>query len=118
VAGMLNIPNIEKEIEILYRFLQIIDLLAKEGPMGFRKLSEKLNLPPHLIKHALMILQLDFIIRTSGKGSMLTNTALREMKAIKEDLEILREELDELITYTDKIIKEIEAKQQKAQDTK
>jgi len=115
---MLNIPNIEKEMEILHRFLQIIDLLAREGPMGFRKLSEKLNLPPHLIKHALMILQLDFIIRTSGKGSTLTSTALREMKAIKEDLEILREELDDLIRYTEQIVKEIEAKQEKSHASK
>ena len=110
---MLNIPNIEKELEILRRFLEIIDVLAKEGPMGFRKLSEKLELPPHLVKHALAILQLDFIIRTSGKGSVLTQNALKEMEAIREDLEILKEELEEIIKFTDQVIEDIKKSREK-----
>ncbi|NPA85984.1 MAG: hypothetical protein GXO42_01085 [bacterium] len=110
---MLNIPNIEKELEILRRFIEIIDLLATEGPMGFRKLSEKLELPPHLVKHALSILQLDFLVRTSGRGSMLTSNALKEMEAIKEDLEILRQELDEIIQLTDKTIQHLKQQEKK-----
>jgi len=105
---LLNLANIERDLAMLRQILEVIELLVDNKTMGFRKISEKTDLPPHVVKYILSILQLDYIVRTSGKGSVLTPNAKQELKFLEEDLEILIQELKEAKDHVSRILKKLE----------
>ena len=87
---------IETELDILKRHVHVLKTLQKKQPMGIIKLSEITNYPQHMIRYSLRILEQDGLIEPSPHGAITTNDIEKTMIVLKNTLNKIIRETEEL----------------------
>lgn len=69
------IEQLERELELLERHLQILALVAAQQPIGIVNLSDETGYPHHKVRYSLRILEEEELIEPSSQGAMTTDQA-------------------------------------------
>lgn len=89
--------EVESEMELLERTINILSAVKKMQPIGINKLSEVLDLDEHKVRYSLRLLEKEKIIEPTPTGAKLTEKHDKFEKVLSEDLKDLKETLEELI---------------------
>lgn len=65
--------EVEKELDLLKRHLEILEITYKKGPIGMGEISEKTDIPKHKVRYSLRILEKENLIEPSKKGAIAKN---------------------------------------------
>lgn len=85
--------NLEREIELMERTLEIFAIVREEQPIGISKLSKALDLPEHKVRYSLRMLQKERLIEPTGKGAVLNE----KHKDFEEDIIELLDSIDDTV---------------------
>ncbi len=84
------------EIDRIKRHAKILRLVVEKGPLGIFKLSRISGFPPHQVRYSLRILERLGLIVPSSKGAVATIKGKRSLRALKEEVEKIKEKLSEI----------------------
>ena len=93
--------SFRKEVELLSRHVQLLNVVRREGPIGIVRLSSATGLPQHKVRYSLRILQEEDYIEPTTKGAAATarteqfldhvadilDAATADMAALKAEIE-------------------------------
>ncbi|MFP4051502.1 MAG: winged-helix domain-containing protein [Thermoplasmata archaeon] len=88
--------NLEKEIELMERTLEIFAIVRENQPIGISKIANKMDIPEHKVRYSLRMLQKERLIEPSGKGAILTEKHEKFEKDIIELLDSIDETVQKL----------------------
>jgi predicted transcriptional regulator len=71
------VRNIDTDMELLARHVNILKVVMKNQPIGIIKLSELTKLPEHKVRYSLRILEREGLLVPSANGAM-TSPRVRE----------------------------------------
>ncbi len=93
--------SFRKEVELLSRHVQLLNVVRHEGPIGIVRLSAITGLPQHKVRYSLRILQEEDYIEPTTKGAAATPRTEQFLGHVAEildaattDLEALKEEIE------------------------
>jgi predicted transcriptional regulator len=61
-----------KDIDLLQRHVNMLQIVAEHEPIGIIKLAEMLKLPQHIVRYSLRLLEKDGLIKASSAGARTT----------------------------------------------
>jgi predicted transcriptional regulator len=87
---------LENEVDILKRHIQILKAVLENEPIGIIKLSEITHHPQHMVRYSLRMLEHEGLIKPSSRGAVTTDKVPETMKILKEVLDKIKTDIDEL----------------------
>lgn len=75
------IDRVEKEIDMLTRHFQILQLVIQHEPIGIVKLSQHTGYPHHKVRYSLRVLEEESIIEPSQEGAVTTDKTQKFVNA-------------------------------------
>ena len=93
--------NLEREIELMERTLEIFAIVRENQPIGISKIARKMKIPEHKVRYSLRMLQKEKLIEPSGKGAILTE----KYEKFEEDIIDLLDSIDETVQKLEKKLK-------------
>ncbi len=90
------LSNLENELDLLQRHVQILKLVMRNEPIGIIKLSEQCGMPQHKVRYSLRILEQRGIIRPSPQGAISTEKAREFLKTFPGELKALEKKIVEI----------------------
>jgi predicted transcriptional regulator len=66
------IERIEKEIEMIERHIEVLNVVLDQGPVGIVKISDNTGYPRHKIRYSLRVLEEEALIKPTNKGAKAT----------------------------------------------
>lgn len=100
LKGHSHASNIEFELDLLQRHMDMLKAIIENEPVGIIRLSEMLDCPQHKVRYSLRILEQEGLIKPSLEGAVTTDK-------IEQFLEGLIEILDGITKSTKEIEKSI-----------
>ena len=88
-----------KELDLLERHIDILNVVKEKGPIGIIRLSQITEQPEHMIRYSLKSLEKNGIIEPSPNGAMIT-----------DDVNELLKNIDLKLNYMDKIVSKLKNK--------
>jgi predicted transcriptional regulator len=93
--------SFRKEVELLSRHVQLLNVVRREGPIGIVRLSSVTGLPQHKVRYSLRILQEEDYIEPTTKGAAATprteqfldhvadilDAAMTDLSSLKQEIE-------------------------------
>ncbi len=95
---MIMTGKLEEEMELVKRHIHILNYVMKNQPIGIIKLAQLMNIPEHKVRYSLRILEQEKLIEPSPEGAKVTKRAKREIKALKETLEKIIKDANDMIS--------------------
>lgn len=94
--------SFRKEVELLSRHVQLLNVVRREGPIGIVRLAAVTGLPQHKVRYSLRILQEEDYIEPTTKGAAATPKTQQFLTHVAEildaataDMEALKQEIEE-----------------------
>ena len=66
------IDRLEKEVDMLERHLQVLQMVIKNEPIGIVKMSNETGYPHHKVRYSLRVLEEENLIEPSSQGAITT----------------------------------------------
>lgn len=88
--------SFRKEVELLSRHVQLLNVVRREGPIGIVRLSAVTGLPQHKVRYSLRILQEEDYIEPTTKGAAATARTEQFLDHVAEILDSATQELQDL----------------------
>lgn len=63
----------EKEVEMLERHLQVLQMVVEEEPIGIVGMSNETGYPRHKVRYSLHVLEEESLIEPTSQGAMTTD---------------------------------------------
>ncbi len=95
--------KLESEMEIVKRHIHVLNEVIKNQPIGIIKLSQILNLPEHKVRYSLRVLEQEKLVEPSPEGAKATKRSRKEIKAVKDILQGIINDAEEIIREIDEI---------------
>ncbi len=95
--------KLESEMEIVMRHIHVLNEVIKNQPIGIIKLSQILNLPEHKVRYSLRVLEQEKLIEPSPEGAKATKRSRKEIKTVKDILQGIINDAEEIIREIDEI---------------
>lgn len=73
LKGHSHSSNIEFELDLLQRHMDMLKAIIENEPVGIIRLSEMLNCPQHKVRYSLRILEQEGLIKPSLEGAVTTD---------------------------------------------
>lgn len=86
--------QLEKEVEILDRHLQVLETIIGNEPIGIVKTSQKLDIPHHKVRYSLRILEEADLVQPTAQGAVTTDKAKDFVETVNDDLHAAIDRLD------------------------
>lgn len=90
------IDRVEKEVEMLARHLQIMQLVIEHEPIGIVKLSNEIGYPHHKVRYSLRVLEEENLIEPTDQGAIITDQTSEFMHHLDTKVDNIRDTLDEM----------------------
>ncbi len=94
---MVTINNLEKEVDMFERHIEILKTIQKNEPVGIIILSKITKYPQHTIRYSLRMLAQDGLINPSSKGAITTDSFLEGISTIKSRVYDLNQKISKLL---------------------
>jgi predicted transcriptional regulator len=88
------IDRLEKEVDMLERHLQVLQMVIENEPIGIVKMSNETGYPHHKVRYSLRVLEEENLIEPSSQGAITTD----HTQTFVDDLD---DKLDETIDKLD-----------------
>lgn len=67
------IDRLEKEVDMLERHLQVLQMVIENEPIGIVKMSNETGYPHHKVRYSLRVLEEESLIEPSSQGAITTD---------------------------------------------
>lgn len=88
--------RVQHELELLKRHLIILKKVIDSGPIGILKLSIETNIPDHLVRYSLRVLEQQGLITPSTQGAVATKSAKEAYSEFRTELEKIEDVLEDI----------------------
>ncbi len=105
VLKMILTGKLEAEMKLVKRHIDVLTKVMRNQPIGIIKLAQMMELPEHKIRYSLRILEQENLIEPSPEGAKPTKRAKKEIKNIKNSLEKIIEDANEMIAQIEEMEK-------------
>ena len=62
--------QVNRELELAERHLQVLKTVIEKGPIGILKLAEETGMPTHKVRYSLRVLEQEQLIKPSSHGAV------------------------------------------------
>ncbi|RZN63137.1 hypothetical protein [Methanonatronarchaeum sp. AMET6-2] len=87
--------NVEKEVKLLSRHINVLKVAYQKGPIGMGQISSQTGVPKHKVRYSLRVLEKEGLIEPSTEGAKVQNMD-RFNAQFKKDIDSLIDELREI----------------------
>ncbi|NJD53276.1 MAG: hypothetical protein FIB07_10455 [Candidatus Methanoperedens sp.] len=88
--------RVQHELELLKRHLIILKKVIDSGPIGILKISIETNIPDHLVRYSLRVLEQQGLITPSTQGAVATKSAKEAYSEFRTELEKIEDTLEDI----------------------
>ena len=88
--------RVQHELELLKRHLIILKKVIYSGPIGILKISIETNIPDHLVRYSLRVLEQQGLIIPSTQGAVATKSAKEAYSEFRTELEKIEDILEDI----------------------
>jgi predicted transcriptional regulator len=88
------IDRLEKEVDMLERHLQVLQMVIQSEPIGIVKMSNETGYPHHKVRYSLRVLQEENLIEPSSQGAITTEDTAEFVEDLDEKLDEITGKLD------------------------
>ena len=88
--------RVQHELELLKRHLIILKKVIDSGPIGILKISIETNIPDHLVRYSLRVLEQQGLIIPSTQGAVATKSAKDAYSEFRTELEKIEDTLEDI----------------------
>lgn len=88
--------RVQHELELLKRHLIILKKVIDSGPIGILKISIETNIPDHLVRYSLRVLEQQGLITPSTQGAVATKSAKEAYSEFRTELEKIEDVLEDI----------------------
>ena len=88
--------RVQHELELLKRHLIILKKVIDSGPIGILKISIETNMPDHLVRYSLRVLEQQGLIIPSTQGAVATKSAKEAYSEFRTELEKIEDILEDI----------------------
>lgn len=88
------IDRLEKEVDMLERHLQVLQMVIQSEPIGIVKMSNETGYPHHKVRYSLRVLQEENLIEPSSQGAITTEETAEFVDDLDQKLDEITEKLD------------------------
>ena len=76
--------KMENDLDLLQRHVEMLHVVADNGPIGIIKLAEMLKLPQHKVRYSLRLLEQDGLIEATSGGARTTKKVKPFLNELKD----------------------------------
>ncbi|PSP40504.1 hypothetical protein BRD08_05165 [Halobacteriales archaeon SW_10_66_29] len=88
------IDRLEKEVDMLERHLQVLQMVIENEPIGIVKMSNETGYPHHKVRYSLRVLEEENLIEPSSQGAITTEDTHEFVDDLDEKLDHIIDKLD------------------------
>ena len=88
------IDRLEKEVDMLERHLQVLQMVIENEPIGIVKMSNETGYPHHKVRYSLRVLEEENLIEPSSQGAITTEDTHEFVEDLDEKLDHIIDKLD------------------------
>ncbi|PSP23129.1 hypothetical protein BRC61_03985 [Halobacteriales archaeon QH_10_65_19] len=88
------IDRLEKEVDMLERHLQVLQMVIKNEPIGIVKMSNETGYPHHKVRYSLRVLEEENLIEPSSQGAITTEDTHDFVDDLDEKLDHIIDKLN------------------------
>ncbi|PSP89909.1 MAG: hypothetical protein BRD21_11120 [Halobacteriales archaeon SW_8_66_22] len=88
------IDRLEKEVDMLERHLQVLQMVIENEPIGIVKMSNETGYPHHKVRYSLRVLEEENLIEPSSQGAITTEDTHEFVEDLDEKLDHIVHKLD------------------------
>jgi len=88
------IDRLEKEVDMLERHLQVLQMVIENEPIGIVKMSNETGYPHHKVRYSLRVLEEENLIEPSSQGAITTEDTHDFVDDLDEKLDHIIDKLD------------------------
>lgn len=96
-----------KDLSLLQRHINMLQIVAENEPIGIIKLAEKLELPQHKVRYSLRLLEKDGLIKASSAGARTTKKVGMFLEEMTSHLAAMGEAVKQVQRAAEKLRKTI-----------
>jgi predicted transcriptional regulator len=90
------IDRLEKEVDMLERHLQVLQMVIENEPIGIVKMSNETGYPHHKVRYSLRVLEEENLIEPSSQGAITTEDTQQFVDDLDDKLDETIDKLDEM----------------------
>lgn len=90
--------QLEDEVEMLERHLEVLETVIANEPIGIVKTSKEIGYPHHKVRYSLRTLEEEGLIEPTSQGATTTDRAEEFVDNVNEKLDTAIEKLDSMET--------------------
>ena len=88
------IDRLEKEVDMLERHLQVLNMVIENEPIGIVKMSNETGYPHHKVRYSLRVLEEENLIEPSSQGAITTDRTAEFVDELDMKLDDIVDKLD------------------------
>jgi predicted transcriptional regulator len=88
--------RVQHELELLKRHIIILKKVIDSGPIGILKISIETDIPDHLVRYSLRVLEQQGLITPSTQGAVATKSAKEAYSEFRIELEKIEDTLEDI----------------------
>jgi predicted transcriptional regulator len=88
------IDRLEKEVDMLERHLQVLNMVIENEPIGIVKMSNETGYPHHKVRYSLRVLEEETLIEPSSQGAITTDRTADFVADLDGHLDEIGDRLD------------------------
>ncbi len=88
------IDRLEKEVDMLERHLQVLQMVIESEPIGIVKMSNETGYPHHKVRYSLRVLEEENLIEPSSQGAITTERTEEFVADLDDKLDETVEKLE------------------------
>lgn len=88
--------RVQHELELLKRHIMILKKVMESGPIGIMKLSLETDMPDHLVRYSLRVLEQQGLVAPSTQGAVPTKSAQEAYSEFKTELKKIGEIIEDI----------------------
>jgi len=88
--------QVNKELELSQRHLEVLKVVVERGPIGILKLAEETGMPTHKVRYSLRVLEQEQLIKPSSHGAIAGD-------GVKDFLSGFEKNINELIIRAEEV---------------
>ena len=90
------IDRLEKEVDMLMRHFEVLELVLEDGPIGIVKMSNETGYPHHKVRYSLRVLEEEGLIEPTSNGASATDQASEFVAEIDDKVNTVIDKLEDM----------------------
>ncbi|WP_292467561.1 hypothetical protein [Methanolobus sp.] len=79
--------QVNRELELAQRHLEVLKVVIERGPIGILKLAEETRMPTHKVRYSLRVLEQEQLIKPSSHGAIAGDSVGKFISGFEKDID-------------------------------